>query len=97
MVTVLLVGPPLIIGVGGFLLVLIAMFPRTGRRTRETFCCPWTQRIVTAEFLVLEGASHPAEVLSCTGFPEPRKITCTKSCRDFTEVGGGLTVGGVVT
>ncbi|MBI4590223.1 MAG: hypothetical protein HY725_15425 [Candidatus Rokubacteria bacterium] len=107
MVVVLLVGPLLLIGATGLLLLAAAVFPSTPRRVRETFRCPVTKRVVTADFTVPEGAEHPAEVTSCTAFPNRARITCKKDCREFAEVRWGLsravfprwalTAGGLVT
>lgn len=89
-VLVLLVGPLLVIGVVGVLLVAAALLPSDARRIRETFRCPWTGRLVTADFLVPQGAAHPLEVTSCTAFPDPQRVRCTKPCREFAEVRWGL-------
>lgn len=107
MVVVLLVGPLLLIGATALLLLAAAVFPSTPRRVRETFQCPYTRRVVTADFVVPEGAAHPSEVTSCTAFPNPEQVTCKKPCREFAEVHWGLsravfprwalTAGGLVT
>ena len=90
MVVVLLVGPLLLIGVAGFLVLAAALFPRSPRRIRETFRCPWSHRVVTADFLVPEGAAHPSDVASCSAFSNPEKVVCTKPCRELAEVRWGL-------
>jgi hypothetical protein len=90
MVVILLVGPLLLIGVAAFLLLVTAILPSRPQRIRDTFRCPWTQRVVTADFLVPEGAAHPSDVASCTAFPNPEQITCKKPCREFAEVRWGL-------
>lgn len=93
MVLILLVGPLLLIGAAGLLLVVAAILPSSPRRIRETFRCPWTGRVVTADFLVPEGAGHPSNVVSCSAFPNPERITCKKPCRDFAEVRWDLSRG----
>jgi hypothetical protein len=89
-VVLLLMGPLLLIGVVGLLLLGAAILPRGPRRVRETFRCPSAGRVVTADFLVSEGAVHPAQVVSCTAFRDPEQITCTKPCRQFVEAWWGL-------
>lgn len=90
MVVVLLIGPLLIIGAIGLLLIAAATLSRAPRQLRETFRCPWTRRVVTVDFLVPERAAHPSEVASCTAFPNPQQITCKKACRELAEVRWGL-------
>ena len=90
MVVLLLVGPLLLIGVLGLLLLVASILPRAPRRIRETFQCPWSHRVVTAEFLVPEGAAHPSDVVSCSAFSNPEKVLCTKPCRELAEVRWGL-------
>ena len=89
-VLVLLVGPLLVIAAVGLLLVAVALFPGGARQVRETFRCPWTRRVVTADFLVPDGAVHPSEVVSCTAFPIPERVTCKKGCRELADVRWGL-------
>ncbi len=106
-VVVLLIGPLLLIGVAGLLLVGAAIFSSSPRRVRETFRCPLTQRVVTVDFLVPEGAAQPSKVVSCTAFQIPEGVTCKSPCREFAEVSWGLsrgvfprwalTAGGLVT
>lgn len=107
MVVVLLIGPLLLIAVGGLLLLTAALLRGSPRRLRETFRCPWTKRVVTADFLVPEGAAHPSEVASCTAFREREQVTCEKPCLELAELGWGLaravfprwalTAGGLIT
>jgi hypothetical protein len=110
MVVLVLVGPLLIIGaVGllGLLLLVTSPFSENLRRTKETFRCPLTKRIVTAEFLLPEGAAYPREVMTCTAFRDPKRIVCNKGCLAFAQADWGpsrgifprwaLTAGGVVT
>src|SRR3972149_6484980 len=59
-VVFLLVGALLVIGAVGLLVLAAAIFSGSPRRLRETFECPVTGKVVTAEFLVPEGAKHPA-------------------------------------
>jgi hypothetical protein len=92
-VVLLLVGPLLVIGLGGLLLVLATLVPGTSRRVRETFRCPVTGRVVTADFVVREWAPHPSEVASCTAFPDPQLITCTRPCRELADTRWGLSRG----
>ncbi len=106
-ILLLVVAPLLILGAVGFLLLVAPILPTAPRRVRETFHCPWTRRVVTADFLVPEGAEHPAEVASCTAFPDPGRVACKKACRELAEVRWGpsrgvfprwaLTAGGLVT
>ena len=93
MVVILLIGPLLVIGALGLLLLATAVLPSDPRRIRETFRCPCTRKVVTADFLVPEGAAHPSEVTSCTAFPNPEQITCKKPCRELAEVRWGLSRG----
>ncbi len=88
-VLVLLMGPLIVIGAVGLLLVAAALFPRGPRQVRETFCCPWTRQVVTADFLVPDGAAHPSEVVSCTAFRNPEQVTCKKGCRELADVHWG--------
>jgi len=106
-VVLLLVGPLLLIAAVGILLVAAAMLPASPQRIRESFPCPWTGRIVVADFLVPEGAARPSDVVSCTAFPNPERVICTKPCLRLAEVRWGLsrgvfprwalTAGGMVT
>ena len=93
MVVLLLVGPLLLLGAVAILILVAGIFPGNSRRVRESFRCPVTGRVVTADFLVAEGAAHPSEVASCTAFPNPERITCKKPCRDFAEAHWGLSRG----
>ena len=43
-VVALLMGPLLLIGVGGLLLIAAALVPDFLRRVRKTFLCPWSKR-----------------------------------------------------
>ncbi|MFQ5898237.1 MAG: hypothetical protein ACE5JN_08315 [Candidatus Methylomirabilia bacterium] len=88
-VVLLLVGPVLLFWAVGLLLLVASLFPTTLRPT-ETFSCPVTGRVVTAEFLVREGAAHPSEVVSCTAFPNPEEVSCEKRCREVAEARWGL-------
>jgi hypothetical protein len=88
-VLVLLVGPLLVIGAVGVLLVAAALFPGGARQVRETFRCPWTRRVVTADFLVPDEAAHPSDVVSCTAFRNPEQVTCKKGCRELADVRWG--------
>ena len=107
MVVVLLVGPLLVIGAVGLLFLAAAISSGSPRRVRESFECPVTGRVVTADFLVPEGAAHPSEVASCTAFRNPEQVTCKKGCRELADVRWGpsravfprwaLTAGGPVT
>jgi hypothetical protein len=89
MVVLLLVGPLLLIGMGGLALFAAAILPDPRRRVRETFRCPVTGRVVTADFLVPEWALHPSGVVSCTFFPKSSRVTCKKVCREVAEVRWG--------
>jgi hypothetical protein len=107
LVVALLIGPFLLIGAGGLLLLLAALLPSTPRRARETFRCPWTGKLVTVEFVLPAGAAQPSEVASCTTFRNSGRVTCQQACREFAEIRWGLsrgvfprwalTAGGVVT
>ena len=107
MVVLLLVGPPLVFAIGAVLILVAAILPSAPRRLRETFCCPWAGRVVTADFLVPEGAPHPTEVVSCTAFRDPKRVRCGSACRAIADVQWGvsrgvfprwaLTAGGPVT
>ncbi len=89
-VLVLLVGPLLVIGAVGLSLLAAAVLPGSPRRVRESFECPVTGRVVTADFVVLDGTAHPSEVVSCTAFRNPEWVTCKKGCRELADVHWGL-------
>lgn len=89
MVVLFLIVPILVILAAGALLFVAAAFPTTVS-SRKTFRCPWTKRVVTADFVVPEGAAHPSKVVSCTAFPDPQKIACKKACRELVEVRWGM-------
>jgi hypothetical protein len=107
LIFLLLVGPLILIGAGGLMLIAAALPPSTARRVRETFLCPWTKRVVTVDFLVPVGATHPSDVASCTAFRDPSRVTCPKGCREHVMASFGLsrgifprwalTAGGLVT
>jgi len=86
LVLVLLVGPLLVIAAVGLSLLAAAVLPGSPRRVRESFECPVTGRVVTADFLVPEGAAHPSEVASCTAFRNPEQVTCKMGCRQLADV-----------
>jgi len=90
MVVVLLVGPLLVIGAVGLLLLATAIFSGSPRRVRESFECPVTGKVVTADFVVPEGAVHPLAVASCTAFRNPEMVRCTSPCRELADVRWGL-------
>lgn len=90
LVIFLLVGPLLVIGAAGVLLIVAALLPSSPRRIRERVRCPLTGRVVTADFVVPEWSAHPAEVASCTAFPDPARVTCARQCRERAEVVWGL-------
>lgn len=92
MVVLLLIGPLVLLAVVGLLLLSTAL-SRAPRRVRETFWCPVKRRMVTADFLVREGAPHPSDVVWCTAFADPEHITCKKRCLEFTDVLRGLSRG----
>lgn len=92
-VVLLLMGPLLLIGVVAFLVIAAALFPHGQRRVKETFRCPWTGRVVTADFLVSEWMAHPSEVAACTAFPNPERVGCKKPCRAIAEANWGLSRG----
>ena len=105
-VVLALVGPLLVVGAIGLLFLVAGIVPAT-RRVRETFRCPVTKRMVTADFLLEERATCPFQVSSCTAFRDPERITCGKACRIFAHADWGpsrgifprwaLTAGGLVT
>jgi len=92
-VVAILVAPILLIGVAGIMLVVASALPRAPRRIRGTFRCPLIKRDVTADFLVSEWAEHPSQVMMCTRFPDPDRVTCKKPCREFAEARWGLSRG----
>lgn len=89
-VLLLLVAPLLVIGAVGLLLLAAAILPGGPRRVRESFECPVTRRVVTADFLVPDGAAHPGKVVWCTAFSNPERVRCTSPCREFADVRWGL-------
>lgn len=93
LVTLLLVGPPVLIMVVGLLFLAATILPGKERRVRETFRCPLTREFVAADFLVPEGTAHPSEVVWCTAFQNPEQITCAKPCREFADARWGLSRG----
>jgi hypothetical protein len=88
-VAALLVAPPVVLTAAGALLALAAVIPGA-RRLRETFLCPFARRVVTADFLVAEGAAHPHDLAACTAFKVPANVTCAKRCCAMAEVRWGL-------
>ena len=93
MVVLLLIGPPVLVLLGGLLMLAAGLVPNTPRRLRETFWCPWARRVVTADFLVAEGAAHPAEVVACTAFRNPERVMCRQACCKIADVRWGLSRG----
>jgi hypothetical protein len=89
-VVILLVGPLLVIAAAGLMLFAAAILPLSPRRVRETFECPVIGKVVTADFLVPEGAAHPSEVASCTAFRNPEQVRCKRDCRELADVRWGL-------
>jgi len=90
MVVLFLVGPFLVIGAYGGLLLVAGLLPSSPRRVRERFDCPVTKGTVTAEFLVPEGAAHPRQVSSCTAFRDPQRVTCQQACCEVADVRWGM-------
>jgi hypothetical protein len=85
-VAFLLVAPFVVVPAVGLLFLAAALAGHDSRRVRTRFACPWTGRVVTADFLVEPAAAYPAEVLSCTAFRDPARVTCHKACRGLAEV-----------
>jgi hypothetical protein len=90
LVVVLLVGPPTLVVLGELVLLGAGLAPGRSRRLRERFECPWSHRVVTADFLVPEGAAHPTDVLACTAFRNSGEVRCRKACRALADVQWGL-------
>ncbi len=64
---------------GLVLVVAAVLLPRAGRLRTSRFYCPWMRREVVARFLTYDG-THPASVVSCTAFADPRIVTCGMPC-----------------
>jgi hypothetical protein len=85
-VAFLLVAPFVVVPAIGLVFLAAALAGRDSRRVRTRFACPWTRRVVTADFFVEPAAAGPTEVLSCTAFRDPAHVTCHKACRGLAEV-----------
>ena len=66
-----------------FVLVTLAhLAPSSPMVARTTFVCPVRKRRVTVAFLTLPGFRRPADIASCSAFPDPGRVTCKKDCLD---------------
>jgi hypothetical protein len=86
---VLLLVAPLALLVGGMLALAILpqFFGASPTVTRTSFDCPFSKRRVTAEFESRAEAGEPADVRSCSAFPDPRRIGCKKECLELAHTG----------
>jgi hypothetical protein len=84
MVTVLLVGPPLLFGLvilaGGVLALTAALLPGKPRRVRTSVPCPWIERVVTVHLLVRRAGARPSDVVAGTGVSNPQRSGCAPDC-----------------
>lgn len=92
-VVLLMVGPPVLLTAGGLLLFVAGIGGATLRRARTRFHCPWTNRVVTVDFLLPAGSEHPSRVTSCTAFRDPTRVTCKQACRELADVRSGVSLG----
>ncbi len=85
---VLVVFGPLLVAVPAVLVLwVVGVFSGDGPQlARRAFPCPIKRRRVTAEFVIPAGEARPRWVVSCSAFKDPRRITCTRICRDMTHV-----------
>lgn len=80
----LVVGVPVAVYFGAFaLLWALSLFPDSPVRSRTYFFCPFKKRSVTADFLTEAGRDHPSDVVSCSGFAQPQRVTCKKACLEL--------------
>jgi len=70
-----------LVGLALLLLLAIAavLLPRAVRAVTTRTDCPLTGRMVEVRMLELDGRD-PVCVVSCTGFAEPRAVTCGMPC-----------------
>lgn len=76
----LLVAGPVAIYVGAIGLLWVSSLFEGPARSRTGFYCPFTKRRVTADFLTESGSDSPSDVLSCSAFPNPARVSCKKAC-----------------
>lgn len=80
-VVLLLFGPMVLLVLGVLAWTLVGLFlPASATLSRTSFTCPFSRRLVTAEFLTPPEQEQPSDVLSCTAFRDPRAIRCKKGC-----------------
>jgi hypothetical protein len=88
-VVVMLLVVPLVVLVGGILLVWAIGHILLGSpiRSRAVFDCPFAKQRASVEFLSLPGAGQPSDVLACSVFPKPDHVRCGKACLKLAESG----------
>jgi len=69
-----------------FVLVPLAHFlPQPPMVARASFDCPLSHRGVSVAFLTSPASTTPADVLSCSVFPDERGVRCKKGCLEVAE------------
>lgn len=69
-----------------FVLVPLAHFlPQPAMVARASFDCPISHRGVSVAFLTSPASATPADVLSCSVFPDERGVRCQKGCLELAE------------
>ncbi len=88
LVFLVLLGPLVVLTGSLVAIALVAQFvPASPTVDRTSFVCPFSKRDVKAEFLSWQGAEQPADVLSCSAFPDPYQIRCRKECLGLAHTG----------
>ena len=81
LVVLVLFGPLAVLVCGVLLIAVVAQFlPASPTVSRASFACPTSTRRVTADFTSWPGAETPADVVSCSAFRDPRRVSCKKEC-----------------
>jgi hypothetical protein len=86
-VGLLLLAPPLVLAGLFFTLVGIGLFGPMGRQVSHLgFDCPFSKRKARVELLGVQGDEQPADVLACSVFSDPHRVTCEKRCLGLAQV-----------
>lgn len=74
----LLLLPPLLLGIGGLLLMVGGLLPENARLARAIVRCPATQKAETIELASPSRSEPDGKVTACSAFRKPAPITCEK-------------------
>ncbi len=75
-----LIAPPLLVLAGVFGLLISHVIAPPAMVSRTSFDCPVRKCKVSVAFESRPGETGTADVVSCSAFEDPEKVTCAKGC-----------------